>query len=1013
MPNQSKPNGVFISCVSDEFEKPAAPFPKLRSDLRHYLSRAGCQMIVQEDFPQTAEDTVEKLAKLVRESAAVVHLVGELPGAKANDKAVASFLGKETSFLDGHAELKSKLGKCLGITYTQWEAYLALHYGVPLFVYATEKAASSQATHLKNLRLGRRYPGEKLITAPSDLLGQLIGDIHTIIASVPKFTQKIAPSRLSRHAAKQFFGRETELELLDQVWADSGMHVLSIVAWGGVGKTSLVNRWIATRMVAKNWPGVERYYDWSFYSQGTGDSRQTSSDLFINDALIFFGDPDPVKGSPWERGERLARLVREHKTLLVLDGIEPLQYPPTDRSGQAGRLKDQALEALLQSLVQENNGRCIVTTREHLANIDSFPTQKEHKLDKLMLEAAIGLIRHLQLIGTDEQIKEMWDALDGHALSILQLGRLLARGYGKDLRKWREMGFTKADKLKQGRSTMRVMSHYDAWLASGDKEQQLELSILRLMGLSEKPMSPGCFGALRATPPIAGLTELFAGLENFEVEAAVTTLIENELLSHGGGEDFSGPLLDTQLDAHPLIREYFAAQLKRDQPEAFEAAHSRLFDYLCENTPHRPDGMDGLAPLYEAVSHGCLAGRQQEACEKVYRDRILRGTGSDGFYSMNKLGAIGADLAAVAAFFDEPWSKVSPNLTEADQAWLLSEAAFRLRALGRLTEALQPMRAGLEMRVQQQVWKSAAIIASNLSELEVTLGRLLDAVTDARQSITHADQSGDAFRRLVGRTTAADALHQSGQRAEAGTLFADAERMQKERQPESDLLSSLPGFGYCDWLLAPAEHAAWQHLLDQPGCTTDFQSVALTDGQDVRRTEIRARSAHHTQEGSESQISDCLAEVERRATTTLKWMIDNQMSLLSIALDHLTLARVGLIRAILANPIPQPTLDLPHVVAAVNGLRAAGQSFILCSSLLTASLYHFVRGEHDLARKHLAEAQQIAERGPMPLFLADIHLHRARMFHDRDELAQTAKLIRTLAYGRRYDELLDAEQALS
>ncbi len=80
--------------------------------------------------------------------------------------------------------------------------------------------------------------------------------------------------------------------------------------------------------------------------------------------------------------------------------------------------------------------------------------------------------------------------------------------------------------------------------------------------------------------------------------------------------------------------------------------------------------------------------------------------------------------------------------------------------------------------------------------------------------------------------------------------------------------------------------------------------------------------------------------------------------------------------------------------------------------LLTASLYHFVRGEHDLARKHLAEAQQIAERGPMPLFLADIHLHRARMFRDNAELAQAAKLIRDLGYGRRYDELLDAEQAL-
>ncbi|MFO0942772.1 MAG: hypothetical protein U0930_18695 [Pirellulales bacterium] len=105
-------------------------------------------------------------------------------------------------------------------------------------------------------------------------------------------------------------------------------------------------------------------------------------------------------------------------------------------------------------------------------------------------------------------------------------------------------------------------------------------------------------------------------------------------------------------------------------------------------------------------------------------------------------------------------------------------------------------------------------------------------------------------------------------------------------------------------------------------------------------------------------------------------------------------------------------LYLPHVAAAVNGLRAAGTTHELPRSLLTAALYHFVRGEHALAEKNLAEAQQIAERGPMPLFLADVHLHRARMFRDRDELAKAAHLIRTLGYGRRYEELADAETEL-
>jgi len=52
--------------------------------------------------------------------------------------------------------------------------------------------------------------------------------------------------------------------------------------------------------------------------------KVTSADLFFSEALTWFGDPDPVKGSPWDKGARLADLIRKKKTLLVLDGLEPL-----------------------------------------------------------------------------------------------------------------------------------------------------------------------------------------------------------------------------------------------------------------------------------------------------------------------------------------------------------------------------------------------------------------------------------------------------------------------------------------------------------------------------------------------------------------------------------------------------------------------------------------------------------------------------------------------------------------
>src|SRR5207248_3203720 len=127
--------------------------------------------------------------------------------------------------------------------------------------------------------------------------------------------------------------------------------------------------------------------------------------------------------------------------------------------------------------------------------------------------------------------------------------------------------------------------------------------------------------------------------------------------------------------------------------------------------------------------------------------------------------------------------RVSPALTEVDQAWVLNEAAFTLRAIGRLAEALEPMRASLAMAVKQETWNQAAQGAGNLSELELTLGEVAKALGAAEQCVTYADRSGAPFERMVNRTTHADALHQADRRDEAEARFRGAEKMQSEQQP--------------------------------------------------------------------------------------------------------------------------------------------------------------------------------------------------------------------------------------
>ena len=803
----------------------------------------------------------------------------------------------------------------------------------------------------------------------------------------PPAAPRRAPTRLT-HSATTLFGRETDLAWLDAAWDKPDVHVATLVAWGGVGKTSLVAKWAAGLAADPRFAGAD-YFDWSFYSQGVRETGGASADAFVSKALTFFGDPAMAASpaAPHDKGARLAELVARRRALLVLDGLEPLQYPPGPLAGQ---LTDPALAALLKGLAMTNTGLCVVTTRVRVSDLDSFRdgTAPERQLGKLSTAAGVALLEKLGVHGHDGLLEELVEDVDGHALTLQLLGRYLARAHAGDVRRRDRVALSRADRAIQGGHAFKAMAAYEAWLGeSGEdgsgKDGARQLAVLRLLGLFDRPASHDCLEALRREPALPRLGEALVGLDADAWNLTLADLTDHGLVTRL--DDPHGELI--ALDAHPLIREYFARQLQEHADDTWRAAQGRLFDHLCETTEHQPDTLEGLQPLYQAVAHGCWAGREQEACENVYHDRILRGTGDDGFYSTRKLGALGADLGAVGCFFEAPWSQVSPRLSAAGQAWLLNEAASRLRGLGRLREALEPMRAGLERAVERENWKSAAVRAGNLSELELTLGEVGKAHRDARQAVDFANRSSDAFWRMATRTTLADALFQAGQTGDASELFRQAETLQAEHQPSNPLLYSLQGFQYCDLLLAGAERAAWGRVL-----------------------EAREGGGH----GASGLLGVC-GEVEGRATQALaiatqhNWLLDS-------ALGHLTLARAGLYRALLAAPDPPGLVDASvlegpgsELDTAVDGLRRAGQQQFVPLGLLTRAWLRFLAGDPEAARADLDEAWDIATAGPMPLFQADVQLHRARLFRDRRALAEARRLIAEHGYDRRLGELEDTE----
>jgi tetratricopeptide (TPR) repeat protein len=751
---------------------------------------------------------------------------------------------------------------------------------------------------------------------------------------------KVSIGRLPATSA-ELFGREADLAWLDACWQE-GVHVASVVAFGGVGKSALVNRWLA-RMRDAGWNGAERVHAWSFFSQGT--DRLGASDEFFADALKELGDTEEPPKSPWDKGERLAKLVRKERAILILDGIEPLQWGP---GVQTGKLKDQALEALVKGLGAQNKGLCLITSRIAVADLEALRGDKVRAkvLSNLSPEAGAQLLASLGVKGSEDELQEASREYKGHGLALALLGSYLSAVAEGDIRQRREIGpLERAEQL--GGDAQRVMAAYERWLSKP------EVAILHLIGLFDRPVQEDEIAALRAEPIVAGLNDALVGLGAKDWNKAVTKLRATGLLLAAQA--------DKSLDAHPLVREHFGAQLAREQPEAWREGHRRLYEHLKQKAKDLPETIEEMAPLYAAVVHGCLAGRNQEALASVYVARISRG---ESFFNMSTLGAVSSEVAVFAAFFDPPWERLAPGLGEAEQAFVLTEAGFALRASGRLSEAEGLMRSALTQCTAREDWKRAAAILAHLGEIVKSRGELKAALEFSRRGVEIADRSGDALRRAGNRVELAAVLRELGQQTEAAAAFEEAEQIQGTLGPDFARLAAYRGFQYCVLLLDQGE----------------------------------------------------LAEVQRRTVEALK-SIPPYYSVLDTALDHLSfgLAHLLAFQRGAGGDLAEATR---HLDLAIEGLRRSGVQDMLPAGLLARAALRIHTCEFADAACDLDEALSLAVRCGLRLHEADARLGFARFFlaevnprAAREHLGEARRIVSATGYHRRDGELAELEAA--
>jgi hypothetical protein len=236
---------ILLSAVSAEFGS-------YRDTLRRLLTRTNVTVLVQEDFIVTGTESLGLLDTYVCECDAVIHLVGNMTGVIAQAPSVALIRERYPDFGS-----RLPVGAFLDpggsiLSYTQWEAWLALYHRKPLFIAVPEEVAArdadyrldvlqraAQQAHLQRLAAFECFPGIRFPDAIHLDVDLLRSHLHGVLA---RAAPDALPQNLTYASLGRYFkGREGLLDELSgrlgRIEVKGDGRVVALTGLGGIGKT--------------------------------------------------------------------------------------------------------------------------------------------------------------------------------------------------------------------------------------------------------------------------------------------------------------------------------------------------------------------------------------------------------------------------------------------------------------------------------------------------------------------------------------------------------------------------------------------------------------------------------------------------------------------------------------------------------------------------------------------------------------------------------------------------------
>ena len=361
----------------------------------------------------------------------------------------------------------------------------------------------------------------------------------------------------------QFFGRRTELALLDDAVHGGSASVVAFLGPGGQGKTAIVQHWLRSRSETD----VDGVFLWSFY-------RGKDSDECLRTLFAYAeGLPSTPDVAASFCVDRLIPLLRRERWAIVFDGAEVAQH---ESGAWRGRFTHPELGRLVETLAEgPMPGVLALTTRFDLPTLGTRRHAVLRSLSTLDVESGVQLLRSLGVSGDEAMLEAGVAAAGGHAKAVELLGTLLARFHGGDAARIDRLPpLLAGEGSDEERHVLRILAAFHRTLPAESKD------VVALTTAFRQPPTAKILRRYLESDPVRRLLHeswqrSYVPFEERPagwIEREIQSLVDLRLLERVSLRlDLADPEADV-FDAHPLVRRGFERVIGSESTDALARA---------------------------------------------------------------------------------------------------------------------------------------------------------------------------------------------------------------------------------------------------------------------------------------------------------------------------------------------------------------------------------------------------------------------------------------------------------